>query len=71
MVYLKYNTPFTRILNDSEDGLAKDESVCFSSWKRQPHIYIYTLKYYLIHVSARSDGIEIYNCDNKYTPQNN
>ena len=29
-----------------------------------PNIYVYTLKYYLLHVSARSEGIEIYNCDN-------
>ena len=32
-----------------------------------PHIYVYTLKYYLLHVSARSEGDEIYNCDhNKF-----
>ena len=30
-----------------------------------PHIYVYTLKYYLLHVSARSEGAEIYNCNNK------
>ena len=28
-----------------------------------PYIYMYTLKYYLLHVSARSEGVDIYNCD--------
>ena len=32
-----------------------------------PHIYIYILKYYLLHVSARGEGVEIYNCDNKFS----
>ena len=31
-----------------------------------PHIYIYTLKHYLLHVCARSEGVENYNCDNKF-----
>ena len=30
-----------------------------------PHIYTFPLKYYLLYVSARSEGVEIYNCDNK------
>ena len=33
-----------------------------------PHIYIYTLKYDQLHLSARSEGMEIYNCDNFSIP---
>ena len=33
---------------------------------RENDIYIHTLKHYLLHVSARSEGVEIYNCDNKF-----
>ena len=32
-----------------------------------PHIYIYTLKYYILQVSASSEGVEIYNFDNKFS----
>ena len=28
-----------------------------------PHIYIYTLRNYLLHESARSEGVGVYNCD--------
>ena len=68
MVYLKYNTPFTRILNYLDNREANDD---FSALVHETDLHLYnkilpiTKSLLSIHLSTSSEGDEIYNRDKK------